>query len=104
MIASLHRPRQLPNDGIGALLCQKREVQDEAQGRLSEPLVQATLQTVARMAQTGATQQALQPRIWGLVREVLDELARKRWKPSETLLLLRPGSAKSGNGRHGTSQ
>lgn len=96
--------RPLPEDGIGALLREKKQLQRAAAGRLAEPLVQATLRTVAHLGRPGLTRPALRSRVWRLVRAVLHELARKHGQASETRMLLQPPSPRTGNGQHGTPQ
>jgi hypothetical protein len=104
MNARLHRPGLLTADGIRPLLDKKKQLQREAIGKLPEPLVQATVQIAQRLVLKEPARQVLRPRVFALARQVLHELAGKRTKPTDTLvLLLRRSLKQREGGEHGTA-
>lgn len=88
MNAQLHSSVLLPADGIEALLSKKQRIQQEAVGTLPELLVQATVRAAVCLGRKEAPKRVLKPGVFFLARQVLRELARKKGKPSETLMLL----------------
>jgi hypothetical protein len=67
----------------------KQQILDAAVGRIPEPLVQATTRVAVQLAQseslpTEGTEKALH-----LAREILQCLAREKWKPDTALKLKR---------------
>lgn len=85
MTAQRSSPGLLPAHGIQQLLAHKRRIQQDAVGHIPEPLVQATVQVVARLTQG----QVLRSNSLRLARQALKELARKRRQPDTLLLVLK---------------
>jgi hypothetical protein len=88
MNAPLLRSSLLPADGMGPLLHSKEQIQQEAVGKVPELLVQVTVQAVVRLKRKETPKRVLKPGVHVLARQVLKELAGKKWKPTDTLVLL----------------
>jgi hypothetical protein len=64
----------LPAEGIQRLLARKKFIQQEAQGRIPESLVEVTTRVVARLAHEERLRRVLKPGVFDLVQETLKEL------------------------------
>jgi hypothetical protein len=104
MTASQSSSGLLPAHGIHQLLANKQRIQREALGQIPEPLIQATTQVVARLAQKEAARQVLKPGVLYLVRQTLKELCRLRRQDSDTRVLLCPRRADRSEGQDGPAQ
>src|SRR5262245_48951442 len=78
----------LPADGLESLLRVRHEIQDECQGKLPDPLAQATVAVVMRLARRRSRLRIiLSPEVLALVRKQLRHLARRGWKADTSVLL-----------------
>ena len=104
MTAQLHRSSLLPVDGLLPLLGKREQVQQEAVGKVPEALVLATVQAAVRLGRKEAPRRVLKPGVFVLARAVLRELAGKKWKPTDTLVLMqRKRSGEPRRTEHGES-
>src|SRR5262245_51728371 len=94
----------VPAQGMQELLANKQRIQQEALGQIPEPLIQATTQVVARLAQKETARQVLKPGVLYLVRRALKELRRSKRHVAETRVLLRPRPADRSGGQDGSAQ
>jgi hypothetical protein len=85
------------------LLGQKRQVQEQARGRVPERLVRGTVQTVMHLARQTAAE-VPSGRVLQLVRHVLGWLDARHSPKVDTALFLRRGPAGNRGEEHGANQ
>jgi hypothetical protein len=97
-----HQRGPLPATGIQDLLEQKQAIRKAAEGKIPEPLLQSTIQTVMRLSSRQASGRA-PARVLCLVRHALKKIAQRKWKP-DTAVLLGNASRRKEDNLHGAAE